>query len=68
MNIDNQNLIKIGKDYINQLNNLSNYSEKVTDKLPVNFKLNVQIDSSFYYIAEPLFRDPVAGSAGVNRT
>ena len=38
MNIDNQNLIMFGKDYINQLNNLSNNSEKVTDKLPVNFK------------------------------
>ena len=38
MNIDNQNLITIGKDYINQLNNLSNNSKKVTDKLPINFK------------------------------
>ena len=38
MNIDNQNLIMFAKDYINQLNNLSNNSEKVTDKLPVNFK------------------------------
>ena len=36
--IDKNNLKNIGQEYINNLKSLSNDSEKVTDKLPINFK------------------------------
>ena len=35
---NNETLLKIGNDYINRLKKISNNSEKVTDKLPINFK------------------------------
>ena len=38
INSDINNLKKIGQEYINDLKNISNNSEKVSDKLPINFK------------------------------
>ena len=34
----NAEILKVGKEYINKINNLSNNSRRVTDKLPINFK------------------------------
>ena len=36
--IDRNNFKNIGQEYINNLKSLSNNSERVTDKLPINFK------------------------------
>jgi len=38
INISRDKLKEIGQEYIDKLNNLSNNSEKVSDKLPINFK------------------------------
>ena len=38
-NFDNKDFKKISKEYINNLKEISNNSERVTDKLPINFKL-----------------------------
>ena len=38
LNVDKANLKRIGQEYINNLKNISNNSERVTDKLPINFK------------------------------
>ena len=38
MNIDRDNLKSIGQEYISNLKNISNDSERVSDKLPINFK------------------------------
>ena len=38
ININKDNLKKIGQEYIDYLKKISNNSEKVTDKLPINFK------------------------------
>jgi len=37
INFDENELKKIGKDYVNKIANISNKSERTTDKLPVNF-------------------------------
>jgi len=36
--IDSDNLKNIGQEYINNLKSISNDSERVSDKLPINFK------------------------------
>lgn len=37
--IDKENLLKFGQEYIKKIKTLSNESERITDKLPINFKL-----------------------------
>ena len=38
INVDKDNFKKIGQEYINKLKEISNNSERVSDKLPINFK------------------------------